>query len=380
MKRNYPVYGIRGGGVGWPLPVHSSAKMLRWYGFAACAGLHPHTQSRTLTEPAIFLSNDHPDPAELDHALVIINNWRSSHAYPLNTFQATLRYKSDHIYKKSLVAQRIKRLSSINEKLRRFRWLKLSEMQDIGGCRAIVKSIKQVDELIELYKKSGLKHTLVHEDDYIRKPKRSGYRGYHLIYRYNSDKLQTYNTLKIEMQLRSAPQHAWATAVETVGAFTKQALKSSQGEKDWLRFFALMGSAMALRERAVLVPETPESRSGLISELRRYARSLDVENRLLGYRAALQVVEDPGMKGVHFYLVNLDMKAQRVRVMGYRREDLEDASKAYLDLERKICKDAPGDAVLVSVDSISALRRAYPNYFFDTHLFIEALTQALKGP
>jgi hypothetical protein len=36
------------------------------------------------------------------------------------------------------------------------------------------------------------------------------------------------------------------------------------------------------------------------------------------------------------------------------------------------------DAVLVSVDSIDALRRAYPNYFLDTELFIDALNRALK--
>jgi hypothetical protein len=38
-----------------------------------------------------------------------------------------------------------------------------------------------------------------------------------------------YNDLKIEMQLRSQYQHAWATAVETVGTFIGQALKSSIG-------------------------------------------------------------------------------------------------------------------------------------------------------
>ena len=37
------------------------------------------------------------------------------------------------------------------------------------------------------------------------------------------------------------------------------------------------------------------------------------------------------------------------------------------------------DAVLVSVDSISSLRRAYPNYFLDTHVFIEAVKEAVSG-
>ena len=87
-------------------------------------------------------------------------------------------------------------------------------------------------------------------DDYISAPKASGYRGVHLMYRYKSDKKKTiYNDLKIEMQIRSRYQHAWATAVETVGIFVGQALKTSMGDDRWLRFFALMGSAIAIREK-----------------------------------------------------------------------------------------------------------------------------------
>ena len=51
-------------------------------------------------------------------------------------------------------------------------------------------------------------------DDYITTPKDSGYRGVHLIYRYYSDKNETFNGLKIEVQIRTALQHAWATAVD----------------------------------------------------------------------------------------------------------------------------------------------------------------------
>ncbi len=60
--------------------------------------------------------------------------------------------------------------------------------------------------------------------------------GCYLIYRYFSDRQTKYNTLKVELQLRSQLQHAWAAAVETVGAFVQQALKSSLGEEEWLRF------------------------------------------------------------------------------------------------------------------------------------------------
>ena len=78
------------------------------------------------------------------------------------------------------------------------------------------------------------------------------------------------------MQLRTKLQHAWAPAVETVGTFIRQALKSSQGEEEWLRFSAFMGTAIALREKQSLVPGTPQDRSKLVSELRQYASQLEV--------------------------------------------------------------------------------------------------------
>jgi len=40
----------------------------------------------------------------------------------------------------------------------------------------------------------------------------------------------------IEIQIRSKLQHIWATAVETVGFFTGQAIKSNEGEKEWNDF------------------------------------------------------------------------------------------------------------------------------------------------
>lgn len=178
------------------------------------------------------------------------------------------------------------------------------------------------------------------------------------------------------MQFRSSLQHAWACAVETVGTFTQQALKSSQGEKNWLRFFALMGTAMALREKSQPVPDTPTTGRDLSSELRDYARKLDVENCLNGYGKALQILEEPSIKGVRYFLVELDAKAKQTRIKGYRQGELEMASKGYLEAEKKI-SDEGSNAVLVSVDSIAALRRAYPSYFLDTGMFIRAVKQAL---
>lgn len=312
-----------------------------------------------------------------ERALVVINNWRSSHNFPLNTFQNGLRQRAKQVDSKGLVAQRIKRLASIKAKLERFPTIRLSQMQDIGGCRAVVSSVSNVIRLVDAYKASELKHKQVRFDDYIKNPKRSGYRGVHLIYRYYSDRKKTYNSLQVEIQLRSTLQHAWATAVETVGTFTRQALKSSQGETEWLRFFALMGTAIAAREDCNPVPDTPTTKDELKSELVDYVRKLDVEGHLTAYGQALSVLEK-ATANEHYYLLELDPVAKVTKVTGYAANQYERAASDYLETEKNIQKGQNADAVLVSVDSLSSLRRAYPNYFLDTHLFIDAVRQAVK--
>jgi|SRR5436190_6260514 len=216
--------------------------------------------------------------------------------------------------------------------------------------------------------------------NYMNEPKDSGYRGIHLVYRFCSPRApaSAYNGLKIEFQLRSQWQHAWATTVETVGTFLGEALKASIGPDDWLRFFALMGSAIAMREKGTIVPNTPTDHDELIEELNYYADKLLVGQRLMGYANAVQTVETR-VQNAHYFLLVLDPAKKELAVTGFEREKLEDAQKAYAEAERRVKEKLATDAVLVSVDSISSLSRAYPNYYADTSMFLTLLNEALNG-
>lgn len=320
------------------------------------------------------------DYDDLERSLSIISNWRSCHGYPLNTFQDTLRKKARRYDGNCIVAQRTKRLSSIMHKLARFPTMELSQMQDIGGCRAILESAAHVQTLVDSYRRSDLRHKLARVTNYIDQPRQSGYRGVHLLYQYSSDKERTsvFNGLRIEMQLRSGLQHAWATAVETVGTFTRQALKSSLGETEWLRFFALMASVIALREGCPLVPGTPTDQGELIAELRHHATQLDVHHRLKAFGAALRTIPEADLRNAHYFLLELDPDAQSITIKGFSNREAEAASEEYLEAERK-AQGGTADAVLVSVDKLESLRRAYPNYFLDTDVFLRTLGEALEA-
>jgi len=255
--------------------------------------------------------------------------------------------------------------------------MKLSRMHDIGGTRAVLSSVDVVDEVVTYYTEaSRIKHRLVRHDPYIHHPKASGYRGVHLVYAYYSDRKHTYNGLRIELQIRSQLQHAWATAVETVGTFTQQALKSSRGEADWLRFFALMSSALALREGTPLVPNTPADHRELVQDLRQYVTKLDVVPRLQAYGAALQYAEaQMGLMKGHTFLLQLDTEEQTLNIRSY--DDRVIAADEYSAVEREIEGLANKDVVLVTVESLATLRRAYPNYFLDTSAFLESVEEVI---
>ena len=187
-------------------------------------------------------------------AFEVLANWRASHGYPINTFQATLRSRLKRIDKKGIVAERLKRTPSILLKLNRFNTMKLSRMQDIGGLRAIVRGMQQVRMLEKKYREGRLDHKLVNSKDYISNPKADGYRCVHLVFRYYNDRAPQYNGLHVELQIRTKLQHAWATAVETMGTFLGQALKSGMGDDVWRRFFSVVSAGFAKIEETAPVP------------------------------------------------------------------------------------------------------------------------------
>lgn len=258
--------------------------------------------------------------------------------------------------------------------------MQLSQMHDIGGCRAVVRTVSEVEKLLHIYEEATAKNArrggaFVKKYDYISKPKASGYRSVHLVYKYKTDsgRLEMYNGLRIEIQLRSTIQHAWATAVETVDAFTSQALKSNIGKDSWKRFFALVSSAFAGMEKRPMVPQTPTTILDLKRELKEFSQEITL---LEGFQKATETIEN---KTGDVYLLQLDTELRTVRTKGYPNALLPFAQDEYLAVETAN-KDKPHiQAVLVSVESFKALRRAYPNYFLDITVFVNLIKKLLES-
>jgi hypothetical protein len=321
------------------------------------------------------------DDATRRKAVEITDNWRLSHGYPLNTIVMNLRNRAQKVAAQPLIAQRLKRRASIEAKLRKMgSGMTLLRMQDLGGCRAIVRTIGQVRELEALHLKARGNQQLIDHRDYIANPRATGYRSIHFVYKHCSPTYPEYDGLRIEVQLRSDLQHAWATAVETVDFFTRQNLKGGEGVgadgDDWLRFFALMSSAIAMRESSPFVSSTPSTKKVLRAELKWMAQRLGIIERFSGFQLAAQELDVAGTE--RLFLMEINVPEGELRVRRYRNRRREEAAADYAARERATAAQPGVDVVLVSVDSFAALKKAYPNYFADTGRFLELFHEASK--
>lgn len=328
------------------------------------------------------------DDTTRDQAIAVVDNWRSCHAYPLQVIKMNLFRRARKIDHTALIAQRLKRRPSIELKLHDNPSMKLSQMQDIGGCRAVLPTVNQVKRLVEKYKKYHAKSPKDRSSwdgsddyDYIAKPKPDGYRSVHLVFRFCSPSPEraSFNGQRIEIQIRSYLQHLWATAVETAQVFTGQALKSKikNASEDWLRFFALVSSIFAIREKTQPVPGTPRVKSELISELGHIVGRANIMQSLASWNDAIHRLEDPQVGDAYAFLLILNPTAGSLRVRPFSIDELPNAQQQYEKAEKEAESDTNIQVVLVAVESLDTLRKAYPNYYVDTRDFIKAVEKEI---
>lgn len=162
------------------------------------------------------------DIDRLGAAIDVVDWWRSEHAAPLNAVAAKLRYYVAEVGEPA-VAQRLKRLPTIANKLVRLPTMKLAQMGDIGGVRAVVPDQDAAYHVARRLRKNW---TITRFSDYVAEPKADGYRALHLINRHRGR--------LIEVQIRTELQDNWANLVEIYSAEAEAGLKFGEGPS-WMR-------------------------------------------------------------------------------------------------------------------------------------------------
>lgn len=299
----------------------------------------------------------------------VIENWRAAHNYVLNTFQATLRR---HARGRNItVAQRLKRRTTIYDKLLRQPEMQLSRMHDIAGCRLIFESLTELTETRRQIQASRFKHKLrndVADYDYVAVPKPNGYRGVHDVYEYvsYSGSAEKWNGLLIELQYRTKVQHAWATAVEIVGSLTGQEAKFDRGDEDHQLFFCLTSELLARHF---------ESGRSCVSdltdkEIKDGIKTLETKIGVINLLESIHVSAER-LKDARNLILRMNTKGG-LTVYGFSKT--KTALVRYFELEEESGGD---DIVFVRGDTNEGIRSAFRNYFSDARDFTNLVRQAL---
>jgi putative GTP pyrophosphokinase len=136
----------------------------------------------------------------------------------------------------SPTARPAKTIPSIVEKLRR-ESVRLSQMQDVAGCRIVVNDIVQQDQFVESLKTAFPAAILVDR----RENPSYGYRAVHVIAQITEK--------AVEVQVRSSLQHLWAEVSEKSSDVLDPAIKYGGGNRNWRVFLDKSSAAVASFEK-----------------------------------------------------------------------------------------------------------------------------------
>jgi hypothetical protein len=179
------------------------------------------------------------DEDELTDAFGVIVEYRSGFQDPLKKVTVGLRQFVERESSEVTVGQRLKRNPQILNKLGRFGSMRLTQMEDIAGCRAILPG--GAPEIAGVLRRIRRNWEVLRIEDYAASPKATGYRALHVIVRRDDH--------PVEIQLRTPGQHEWAEAVERWAARTRFPLKDGGGPSDLLSYLDLVAWGISVNEQ-----------------------------------------------------------------------------------------------------------------------------------
>ena len=323
-------------------------------------------------------------------AIKMIQGFREFHLYPLMLLKNHLVRTSSKVSGKTNVARRLKRLATIVNKLERSTLdgessnsIKLTRMQDIAGCLVIVKDLSKLKALQKKLEKSTSVHKIIKIRDYLI-PKESGYGGVHLVYSCYEGQIESHEwkKAKVEVQLRTELQHAWATSLEIIDTLEQISLKTSHGgHEQWRKFFSLTGRLVAHQEGACIIDNQVELNS-LRVELAKLSDELEVIPKIARYTLAINFTTNEkaskkSKSGQGMFLVRMYHPDKEIKVV-VEFFRLKDSSIALEHLNEADLDDNIAISALVSASDVRALKQAYPNYFGSTKQFVGFLADQIN--
>jgi len=164
-----------------------------------------------------------------------------------------------------------------------------------------------------------------------------------------------------------------------MGTLLGQALKSRQGDQDWLDFFAITSSAFANVEKTTLVPRFGHLLSDeTVAEMTRAEAKVGALDKMHGFSIAVNEIAKGAETSWSYHLIILDSFQKSVEIKAYTRDSFEKALADYAEVEARAAQGEKIEPVLVSAGPLKTLRKAYPNFFLDVGDFAKQVQSLIK--
>ncbi|QEL57772.1 RelA/SpoT domain-containing protein [Chromobacterium paludis] len=310
------------------------------------------------------------------------DEYRKSHLEPLSETTLELQAWLNEYGHDYYIAQRLKRKPQIVRKLNRLS-VRLTQLQDIGGCRIIVEKNELVDQLVQFLKDKISKTVdlkLKRVTDYREKGRDiTGYRSVHFLLERNDRKL--------ELQIRSRIQHYWAESIERTSVIYGHHLKEGEGDSIVISYFQKLSDAFFEIESG----RTPSARLRLEIDVakkdaERIIRNVDSSNAIDSHVnddiiLTLSEKERRSASPINNWIIVFDWNTGQFVSWDIVGKTPDEAIEAYVRYENQFPVERNFEVVLIGSSRVATVRRTHSHYFGieDYDKILESLDESIQG-
>lgn len=308
--------------------------------------------------------NVYKDEEEFIELEYVFDDYRKGHLQPLTETTLELQHWLSGFGSSYYIAQRLKRKPQIIRKLNRLH-VRLTQLQDIGGCRIIVDNNKDVDKLHQylLERVKNQKNIeLFRTTDYREKGRDdTGYRALHLILNRTGKKL--------ELQVRSKIQHYWAESIERTSVIYGYHLKEQEGDVSVIQYFKKLSDIFYEMEAG----REPTSVQKLeIDRLRHSSEDIirqSDKNKVFDSYVnediikTLTSIETSKKTQFNNWIIVFDWNTGSFISWNIVNRDPDEAIKAYVDHEKQFNTLEGYEVVMIGSSDVATVRQTHSHYF-----------------
>lgn len=325
------------------------------------------TQSKSKIDKSGYAlaKGKYQDEVELLDLEDVFDEYRKAHLQPLSETTIELQLLMANYGAPYYIAQRIKRKPQIVRKLNRLS-VRLTQLQDIGGCRIIVQKNIDVDKLLEYLKRQVVKQqifTIEKITDYRERGRDdTGYRALHVILKRSG--------FHLELQIRSRVQHYWSESIERTSVIYGHHLKEKEGDPQVIKYFKSLSDVFfeieASRKPSIAhrieVDRLREVCEKIISTSDRHKVFDSFVNEDIIKTLTEKETRNNG-GGLNNWILVFDWNAGAFVSWDVVGRNSNEAVEAYIEYERQYSADAGYEVVLIGSSEIATVRQTHSHYF-----------------